>query len=142
MTYKEIVDLIKLINKTELTEVKIKDGDFKLSIRNKDFQSASSGNVEYTNAPIAYQPITAPPAIVQQVDSNDPNVAGDTGNVPDLKPTDEESEAGNLIEVKSPIVGTFYRSSSPDKPAYAKVGDVIEIGHVVCIVEAMKLLMK
>ena len=60
MTYKEIVDLIKLINKTELTEVKIKDGDFKLSIRNKDFQSASSGNVEYTNAPIAYQPITAP----------------------------------------------------------------------------------
>jgi len=45
----------------------------------------------------------------------------------------------NYIEVKSPIVGTFYRSSAPEKPVYAKVGDRIEVGDIVCIVEAMKL---
>jgi acetyl-CoA carboxylase biotin carboxyl carrier protein len=53
--------------------------------------------------------------------------------------TAEADDTSNLLEVKSPIVGTFYRSSSPDKDVYAKVGDIIEKGDVVCIVEAMKL---
>ena len=49
------------------------------------------------------------------------------------------AKTNNYIEVKSPIVGTFYRSSAPEKPVYAKVGDRIEVGDIVCIVEAMKL---
>ena len=53
--------------------------------------------------------------------------------------TAAETPQAGLLEIKSPIVGTFYRSSSPDKPAYAKVGDVVEKGQKVCIIEAMKL---
>jgi acetyl-CoA carboxylase biotin carboxyl carrier protein len=53
--------------------------------------------------------------------------------------TEAEESTGNLLEIRSPIVGTFYRAASPDKPPYVKVGDSIAAGDVVCIVEAMKL---
>lgn len=73
-------------------------------------------------------------------------LGGSTANGPESAASDnqnnQESSSGeneNYIYVKSPIVGTFYRSSSPDKPAYIKIGDSIGVGDVVCIVEAMKL---
>lgn len=74
----------------------------------------------------AYAP-SAPPAPAAET----PAVVTPAATVP--------AETNNYVEVKSPIVGTFYRSSSPEKPAYIKVGDTIEVGSVVCIVEAMKL---
>lgn len=137
MTYKEIVDLIKLVNKTDLTEVNIKDGEFKLCIRSKDFRSGKNTSDQGSHT-ISYQPMPQQAALPQQADQAASAPPAST-NVPDLKPSAEEGNTGNLIEVKSPIVGTFYRSSSPDKPAYIKVGDTIEVGSVVCIVEAMKL---
>ncbi len=136
MTYKEIVDLIKLVNKTDLTEVNIKEGEFRLSIRNKDFHSSKGLIADHVSHPIAYQ--TAPPTPTPVMAA--PQVAQEAKTViPDLPAQEEKPNTGNLIEVKSPIVGTFYRSSSPDKAAYVKVGDTIEVGSVVCIVEAMKL---
>ncbi|MCL4107771.1 UNVERIFIED_CONTAM: hypothetical protein GTU68_027156 [Idotea baltica] len=129
MNYKEIVDLIKLVNKTDLTEVKIKDGEFKLDIRTKNFDTGSKNIVSVPQA--TYQ---------QPIAASVPVEAASSAAVPDLKPAESKpSTSSNLLEVKSPIVGTFYRSSSPDKPAYVKVGDTIEVGSVVCIVEAMKL---
>ncbi|GLR19170.1 acetyl-CoA carboxylase biotin carboxyl carrier protein [Portibacter lacus] len=129
MNYKEIVDLIKLVNKTDLTEVKIQDGEFKLDIRTKNYSAASKNTMNipqpvYQQAPIQALPAEQPASPV----------------IPDLKPTESKPASdANLLEVRSPIVGTFYRSASPDKPPYIKVGDSIEVGSVVCIVEAMKL---
>jgi len=79
-------------------------------------------------APIpAAAPVAAAPAApVQDAPANDAPVASD-------------EPSGNLLEIRSPIVGTFYRSPSPDKPPYVKVGDSVSTGDVVCIVEAMKL---
>jgi len=131
MTYKEIQDLIRLINKTNLSEFKMKEGDFELSIRtDKLVKGAKVQNVQTApqviTAPIAAPAATAPAA---------PPVAP---AVPSEK-KEETTDTTNYLEVKSPIVGTFYRSSGPDKPAYAKIGDDIKQGDVVCIVEAMKL---
>jgi len=130
MDYKEIVDLIKLVNKTDLAEVKIENSDFKLNIRTKNYSSGSAAPVQAPAPQITYTP--APAAAAQ---------APSKAVVPDLKPLEKEADNtnANLLEIKSPIVGTFYRSNSPDKPAFVKVGDTVEVGSVVCIVEAMKL---
>lgn len=124
MNYKEITDLIKLVNKTDLAEVKLKDKDFEISIRTSNFQGKSTQVVQSSSAPIMQMPATAPVAPAAVVTSSS-------------EPETESTEG--LLEVKSPIVGTFYRSTSPDKPAYVKVGDSVEKGDTVCIVEAMKL---
>lgn len=132
MTYKEIQELIKLLNKSELAEFKLKDGDFELSIRTKIY--VKNQRVEsVVPAPSALAPVflpsesnTAPanpstaPKNVEQSDNN----ADDTSN---------------LIEVKSPMVGTFYRSPDPEKAAFVKPGDNIAPGDAICIIEAMKL---
>jgi len=130
MTYKEITDLIKLVNKSDLAELKLKDKDFELQIRTKLFQNkstvASASPVMQVASPAPVAPAAIPATPAPAADSSA------------KKESPAESTAG-LLEVKSPIVGTFYRSSSPDKPAFVKVGDSIEKGDVVCIVEAMKL---
>jgi len=129
MTYKEIQDLIKLVSRSELNEIKVKDGDFELTIRNKNYSKLlpASSAVMPTNM---MMPQTAAPAQAAQ-----PAAASPASS----KAADSEPDTSNLLEVKSPIVGTFYRSASPDKPAYVSVGDTIGEGSVVCIVEAMKL---
>ena len=131
MTYKEIQDLIRLVNKTDLTELKVKDGDFEIAIRTKKF--AKQIKSEYISAT---QPMMA--LQTQLSPSTAPTLSTDAAATP-VKEEATGTDTSNLLEVKSPIVGTFYRSSSPDKPSFAKVGDDIAAGDVVCIVEAMKL---
>jgi acetyl-CoA carboxylase biotin carboxyl carrier protein len=133
MTYKEIIDLIKLVNKTDLAEIKIQDGDFRLSIRSKDYLGKSSIS-DMTVPPVSFTPIPAGPATAP---APPPQAAPASPETKTEEP--EASTTASLLEIKSPIVGTFYRSSSPEKGAYAKVGDDIKAGDVVCIVEAMKL---
>ncbi|MEM1122521.1 MAG: acetyl-CoA carboxylase biotin carboxyl carrier protein, partial [Bacteroidota bacterium] len=82
--------------------------------------------------PPAY-PAAVPPAPAEAAPAN----AAATPDLPPAAPAADKQD--NYVEVKSPIVGTFYRSPSPEKPAYIKVGDTIAVGDVVCIVEAMKL---
>ncbi len=133
MNFKEIQDLIKLINKTNLSEFKLKDGEFEMTIRTDEYHKmkAVPATQQVISVPAAMPPAYAPSAPPAPV-------AETTAPAPVSAPV-EKVEADNYIEVKSPIVGTFYRSSSPEKPAYVKVGDIIEVGSVVCIVEAMKL---
>lgn len=135
MTYKEITDLIKLINKSSLSEFKLKKDDMEIVIRTDSFSKAGVQNV--SNGPSILPIATAAPV------SAPAPVAPVSAAVPDLKPVAEapaaeESNAG-FLELKSPIVGTFYRSASPDKPPFKKIGDMVEVGETVCIVEAMKL---
>ncbi len=133
MNFKEIQELIKLVAKAELAEVKIKDGDFSIHLRGK---GDVTGNT-YVSAPTATPVYTPAPAAVP------PPVAASGVAVPDFAPAvaaaDSDTSNGNYLEIKSPMIGTFYRSSSPDKGPYAKVGDKIQAGSTVCIIEAMKL---
>lgn len=137
MTVKEIQDLMRLVKKLELSEFKMKDGEFQLSIRSKHYDHSKSSKAppQVVPVPAPVQPaVPVQPAPVPDLPEASSGGAGKAGA--DAGKKDEET---SYIEVKSPIVGTFYRSPSPDKPPYVKVGDSIEVGSVVCIVEAMKL---
>lgn len=132
MTYKEIQDLIALINKTNLTEFKLKDGEFELSIRTNKF-SKEKGNVYHTSPSMSYPAPTPAPAPVA---APAPVPVKQEPAAPAAPAVSDES---HYVAIKSPIVGTFYRTAGPDKPPFVKVGDSVDVGKVVCIVEAMKL---
>jgi acetyl-CoA carboxylase biotin carboxyl carrier protein len=137
MKFREIQDLIKIITESGIDEFSLEQEEFKLSIiNNKEAKIIEgSGQPQYFQMPqqqmpqqqFAPAPPQAPaPAAPAQQEASPAVVA-------------PAAKSSTQVEVKSPIVGTFYRSASPDKPAFAKVGDKIEKGQVVCIVEAMKL---
>ncbi len=129
MDYKEIQDLLKFISKSEISEVKIKEGEFELIVRNKNY-SKSGAPIPYVQAPA-----------VQSIQASVPSVEMSPEVSASSAPPAEEAKnsTAGLLEIKSPIVGTFYRSSSPDKPVFVSVGDSVKEGSIVCIVEAMKL---
>ncbi|MBR9919682.1 MAG: acetyl-CoA carboxylase biotin carboxyl carrier protein [Bacteroidetes bacterium] len=142
MNYKEISDLIKLIGKSNLTEFKMKDKEFELSIRTEKFSKVKPAKMLGPQQPIipisaTQVPSTYAPAPQPAAPASEPAPAA-TGGGSAEKPN-EETESSNYVEIKSPMVGTFYRSSSPEKGPYVKVGDTVDNGSVVCIVEAMKL---
>lgn len=131
--FKEIQELIRLITRMELAEFKMKDGEFELSIRTKHYDKSGKAA-----APVmmAAQSVSAPAAAAP---SAPPVQAIAAAEAPKAIAAAPAEGSGQYLEVRSPIVGTFYRSPSPDKPAYVKPGDVIKAGDVVCIIEAMKL---
>jgi acetyl-CoA carboxylase biotin carboxyl carrier protein len=126
MTYKEIQDLVKMVVRLELSELKLRDGEFELSVRTKEFSKVKS---------------SAAPSVISMAAPTPTPVSAPAPAAPNSEITDDSGQdaASSLYEIKSPIVGTFYRASSPDKPPFVKVGDVIKSGDVVCVVEAMKL---
>ncbi len=133
MTYKEIQDIIKLVGKSDLAEFRMKEGDFSLTIRTRYYQKGVSAvpHQLMSSVPMApAYPAAPPPASTP---------AAAAAGTPAASPGPAKDDESKYIAIKSPMVGTFYRSASPDKPPYAKVGDVIETGSVVCVVEAMKL---
>lgn len=138
MNFKEIQELIRLVSKSDLAEFKIKDGEFELSIRTKWYNARQTGTTYVTP-----QSLNIPAQMAQSEVAFSQNTAAEQmPTVSEPKPVEaipKPASDGNYLPVKSPMVGTFYRSASPDKPAYVKVGDKIQKGSVVCIVEAMKL---
>ena len=134
MNYKEITDLVKLLQRLEIAEFKMKQGDLDLQIRTKGYKKVvSSGE---SMAPMM---VAAPTPMAAPLAQAAPPSQADLPPAPAAKPITETASTANLVEIKSPMVGTFYRSSSPDKPPYVKVGDSVAQGDTVCIVEAMKL---
>ena len=130
--------MIKLVNRLNLTEFKMRDGEFEVAIRTKHYGKAGKGDQVSAVPMVAVgQPAAIAQAPAPPVASQPQQEVAATGA--DAPAAAAETETENLVEVKSPIVGTFYRSASPDKPVYVKVGDTIDVGSVVCIVEAMKL---
>ncbi len=127
MDIKEVQNLIKFVAKSGVSEVKIENKDFKLTIKNKP---------EYvTSAPVATT-VTAIPASIPQPAAP---AAPATATAPAAETPKNEVDDSKYITIKAPIIGTFYRKPSPDKPPYVEVGDTIKEGDVVCIIEAMKL---
>ena len=118
-----------MVSKHKLSEFSLKEGDFKLTIRNQ-------GTVVESSAPMmvaAPQPMMAMPAAAPAAA---PAVAPKS-EAPAAAPA--ASDDSKLLTIKSPMVGTFYRSAGPDKPPFVKIGDAVEVGSKVCIIEAMKL---
>lgn len=121
----EIKDLIDFIDKSNLDEVNIETENFKISAR----KNATKTVVEQVIT-------TAPPvqvAPVARVETAAPVSA------PAAAPAPAEPAGKKLVEIKSPMIGTLYRSASPDKPFFVNVGDEVKVGQTVCIIEAMKL---
>jgi len=146
MDFKQIQELVKLIHKTNLTEFKMEDGDFKLSIRTEKFAEskiAAAQQAQQQPQVVSMPAMTAAPMQQMPAPVAAPPVAAPAAEPakPDAKPApaDSAEDESNYVYIKSPIVGTFYRASSPDKPPFIKVGDTVDEKSVVCIVEAMKL---
>lgn len=128
MEYKQIQELIKTINKSNIGELTIEEKDFKITIKQK------KDNVQF----VAGQPIAQPQFIPQAAPQSLPQVPQqDAPNAPAKEATSATPD--NLITIKSPMIGTFYRRASPDKPLLAEIGQEVKAGQTVCIIEAMKL---
>lgn len=132
MTFKEIQELIKQFGKSELADLKIEKEGFKIRLRKPDAFTKSN------HSPVAAPQVSAPqPAVVQPAPQQTQNADKPE---PQLASTEKPAESTDgLLTVKSPMIGTFYRSPGPDKDAFVKVGDEISKGSVLCIIEAMKL---
>lgn len=125
MNITQIQDLIKFVAKSGVSEVEIEQKDFKITIK-----TPGKGKQEFVQ--VAAAPMMAAPAPVALPAAAPAPIATEA-------PAAAAPVASNLIEIKSPMIGTFYRSSAPDKPAFIEVGSEIKVGDKVCIVEAMKL---
>ncbi|HOY07539.1 MAG TPA: acetyl-CoA carboxylase biotin carboxyl carrier protein [Saprospiraceae bacterium] len=133
MDFNQIQELIRMVSKHKLSEFTLKEGDFKLVIRNQPVGGESY--ISVAPAMPVQQPVAPAPAAPAQPAKTEtaaaPAPAAAAG-------TDEENNP-RYKQIKSPMVGTFYRSAGPDKGPFVKVGDSIELGSKVCIIEAMKL---
>jgi acetyl-CoA carboxylase biotin carboxyl carrier protein len=128
MDFKQIQELIKMINKSNIGEVTIEEKGFKVTIKQKEEPA------QHVFAAPAQQPVPMQSA-PQQAAAAGPSIPAAVTEK--LKAT--ESATDNYITIKSPMIGTFYRSQAPGKPSFIEVGDEIAPGKVVCIIEAMKL---
>jgi acetyl-CoA carboxylase biotin carboxyl carrier protein len=120
MNLEEIKDLIKLVSKSGLGKVEIEREGFRISIKGSQTEP-----IMYQAAPVATAPVAAAPVVT--------NVAPTT-----TENNENSNENSKYITVKSPMIGTFYRTPGPDKDAFVNVGDTIQKGDKVCIIEAMK----
>jgi acetyl-CoA carboxylase biotin carboxyl carrier protein len=132
MDFKQIQELIKMVNKSNIGEVTVELKDFRVTIKQKEDKIQ-----QIISAPM-HTAATAP-----QIH----HVPAHTSPAPTIQPTPAASDSNkaadatpsNVITVRSPMIGTFYRKAGPDKPNFVEVGDEITPGKVVCIIEAMKL---
>ncbi|SIO11073.1 acetyl-CoA carboxylase biotin carboxyl carrier protein [Chitinophaga niabensis] len=126
MDFKQIQELIKMINKSNISELSIEQDQFKITIKQKD------NEVQQIVTVPAMQAVQQPVAVAQQPAATAPAASTPAATAP-------PAASSNLITIKSPMIGTFYRSAGPDKAAFVNVGDEVTTGKVVCIIEAMKL---
>jgi acetyl-CoA carboxylase biotin carboxyl carrier protein len=129
MDFKQIQELIKMINDSNIGEVTIEQKDFKITVRQKEEQItqvvAASGPMNYGQLPQLQQAL--------------PQASSGGAERSPSAPAPAAAAPSNTVTIKSPMIGTFYRRPSPDKPIFVEPGDEVSPGKVVCIIEAMKL---
>jgi acetyl-CoA carboxylase biotin carboxyl carrier protein len=125
MDFKQIQELIKMVNKSNIGELTVEQKDFRVTIKQKEehVTQVVSAPVHSPVQPAVHQPTAPVQAAIQAAE----------------KPKTAETSSTKLLTIKSPMIGTFYRRPSPDKPIFIEVGDNVDAGTVVCIIEAMKL---
>ena len=124
MDLKEIQNLIKFVANSGVAEVKLEMDDVKITIRTT--LEGNSTETTYVQQMPA-QPVIQQTVVPQQIAASAPT------------PVAQAAENSNYITIKSPIIGTFYRKPTPDKPMFVEVGSTIAKGDVLCVIEAMKL---
>ncbi len=124
MDIKQIHELVKLVNKSNIGELSVEKDGFKITIKQKKEASQHFAAPMIQQAPQSQQPMSLP--------SVAPEKTGESK-------TTESPKTENYLTIKSPMIGTFYRQQGPGKPLFVSVGDEVEVGQVVCIIEAMKL---
>ena len=127
MDIREIQDLIKFVAKSGVSEVSLQTDDFKLTVKTESPNKSGKDTIVYqvaAEAPAPAPVAVAPAPAITPIASTPAPVA---------------EVASKTITIKSPMIGTFYRSSGPDKPVFVNVGDEVAPGKVICIIEAMKL---
>jgi len=127
MDIKEIQNLIKFVAKSGASEVSLEMDDVKITIKTGDGKTTGeSTTIVQQIPPVITQPVQAAPPVQAAAPVESPA-------------TEKAAEENTYITIKSPIIGTFYRKPSPDKPVFAEVGQQISEGDVLCVIEAMKL---
>jgi acetyl-CoA carboxylase biotin carboxyl carrier protein len=121
----QVRELVTILNKTDITELTLESGDVRLSIRKSENRVVAP--VAMTSTVSAAVPLTA-------IENTAASTVSHTTTIADSLP------AKKLIEITSPMVGTFYRSPGPDEAPFIEIGDTVKKGHTVCIIEAMKLM--
>jgi acetyl-CoA carboxylase biotin carboxyl carrier protein len=121
MNKKEIEEFVKFVKDSGVNEVSVETKEFKITVKN----AAKFPEQLYTHVTAPAMPVTSP--------------AGKTEAATSKTGTPKEADDSKLHVIKSPMIGTFYRSASPDKPNFVQVGDEVKPGKVICIIEAMKL---
>ena len=128
MNQKELKELIEFLIEKDIAEFELERGDVKVRIKRGGAVAVGVQELRYAPVPVAVAPMSELRTAA-------------TAPIPmPAQPTEEGVDEEFLKQVTSPIVGTFYESPSPGSPAFAKVGDVVEVGQVLCIIEAMKLM--
>ncbi len=127
----QLRELVTILNQTDITELTLESGDLRLSIRKSENRVVSA---VMPSAPVSMSPY--PPTAIDPAPQNiaTQNAVAYTPTIADALP------AKKLVDIVSPMVGTFYRSPSPDDAAFIEIGDNIKKGGTVCIIEAMKLM--
>jgi acetyl-CoA carboxylase biotin carboxyl carrier protein len=133
MEFKQIQELIKAINKSNISELSVEEGDFKITIKQAQVSETQFVTVQ------APMPMQMPQMMQQQAPQQAAIAPAQANATSAAQPATPATATGKEIIIKSPMIGTFYRSSSPDKPSFVNVGDEIKQGDVLCIIEAMKL---
>ena len=124
MDIKQIQDLIRFVAKSGVNEVSIEQNDFKITIKTNQAPTYVTASVPVEPV-YAQAPVAAAPVAVHAAEAPAPAASG--------------PDTSKFITIKSPMIGTFYRSAAPDKPLFVNPGDEIKEGQVLCIIEAMKL---
>jgi acetyl-CoA carboxylase biotin carboxyl carrier protein len=132
MDFKQIQELIKIINKSNIGELTVEQKDFRVTIKQKEEKVQQIFSAQAQTAP-------AFPAISHMQAHTSPAPAQSAPSASAEAPKAAEATDSNLVTVKSPMIGTFYRKAGPGKPNFVEVGDEINPGKVICIIEAMKL---
>jgi len=126
LNFNELRELVTTLSQTDISELTLKSTDFELTLRK---QGAMVAAVSEAIAPSVESAVAAPmPSTSQPV------------SPPAAPPTPPPKADSNMLEITSPMVGTFYRSPAPDEPPFVDVGDRVQTGQTVCIIEAMKLM--
>ena len=126
MSTKDIQQLIDFISQSGLDEVNIETNDLKISVKRYG-----------SGAPVTYAAAPAPAALVAQAPVAQPQATAPTASAAPVAAP--KADTSNYVTIKSPMIGTFYRSANPESPMFVEVGDSVIEGKVVCIIEAMKL---
>lgn len=138
MEYKQIQELIKTINKSNISELSIQDGEFQITIK-QGVEAMQSEGGQQQHMPMHMMMPMQQMQMPQMQGGNHATLAQPAPATPSSPADAGGTGTGKGTPIKSPMIGTFYRSSSPDKPPFVGVGDEVKKGDVLCIIEAMKL---